>query len=234
MLQRFIDLWTPKSGNTKTGNVPTMSVGATVDETRQSCEGCPLLDQGCYAHCGTPILGLWSKQRSYRNGKDKSLAYALAKRHRDARMVRVSDIGDAGRIGKRRASNIVRMVTDASLKIVGYTHHWRERIAANAWKGILRASCSTLEEADEAIDRGWAATCIIADPMPNAPAHVARPQVVFHTPKGRKGISCPAQSRPGKLTCNQCLLCSGETGKVLVAFYVHGGQSAKIFTKATL
>ena len=43
----------------------------------------------------------------------------------------------------------------------------------------------------------------------------------FHTPEGRKGIVCPAQTRSG-VSCATCRLCANPRRSVLIGFRFHG------------
>ena len=207
-------LWAATSRNAKTGNVPTAWVGPTREEARESCAGCPMLDNGCYAHSGTPVIGLASIARAFGEGKDYSLSAALRGRRNSARMVRYTALGDGGRVSRTTADGIVAAVRAAGLQLVGYTHHWREEQVADAWRGRLMASCDTLSDADEALDAGWRAAVV----LPEGAGDTV-------TPAGRKVKVCPAIRAPGKVTCNDCRLCDGSARGPIVGFPAHGNQT---------
>ena len=212
-------LWSATSRNVKTGNVPTAWVGPTRQEARDSCEGCPLLDKGCYAHAGTPVIGLASIARSARAGKDYSLRAALRDRVNSARMVRYTAIGDGGRVARDVADGIVATVRAAGLQLVGYTHHWREEQVADSWRGRLMASCDTLEDADDALNAGWRAAVVLPEDSGDTV-----------TPAGRTVKVCPAIKTDGRITCNDCRLCDGSARGPVIGFPAHGNQKAAIPT----
>ena len=79
-------LWVGQSKNSKTGNIPQGYVGATREETRKSCEGCPMLGNGCYHWQGLPRAAQAGMQRAYKNKPERySLAHALDNSSRMAR-----------------------------------------------------------------------------------------------------------------------------------------------------
>lgn len=209
-------LFSARSRNTKTGNVPTAWNGATREEGRKSCAGCPLLDAGCYAHSGAVAMGADSVRRAARHGADKSLDTALHGRHKSARMVRLTGIGDIGRAGKATADRIVGKIRAVGLQAVGYTHFWRESSVADAWRGRLMASVETLQDADRALSEGWRAAVVVPEDTPRT----------FTTPAGNRGIVCPAQIRD-TVTCNDCRLCDGSKRGPVIGFRAHGNQAAQ-------
>jgi hypothetical protein len=80
------------------------------------------------------------------------------------------------------------------------------------------ASTDTLEDADEAIARGWkVATVLPSD-------HNER---TWTTPGGNKGIVCPAMMAPGKVTCNSCRLCDPSKAGPHIGFPDHGPGSKR-------
>lgn len=206
-------LWSSRSTNVKTGDVPTAWVGATKDEARASCAGCPLLTGGCYAHTGTPAIAAVSVRRA----TGRTLTAALAGAVRSARMVRLSAIGDVGRCGKAMADAIVSEVKAAGLAVVGYTHHWREAEVSDAWRGRLMASCDTLEDADRAISEGWRATVILPEGIDGD----------TRTPGGALVKLCPAQASDGRATCNTCRLCDGSRSGPNIGFRFHGNARTR-------
>lgn len=212
-------IWRPTTSNSKLGVVPTATIGETLEETIASCDGCPLLPtDACFAQKGLTRSSLPGLQAAHAKGAPGSLRYALAARRVSARIVRISTIGDAGRIDPIEAIDIQRAVASEGLSIVGYTHHWREAGAA-VWRGVLRASCETPADADAAVDAGWTATTLLprdADVTPGA----------LRTPAGRKIVVCPNQTleKRGKLLqCNECRLCASSVPPV-IGFLAHGAD----------
>lgn len=217
-------LFTAQSKNSKTGNVPTAWVGESKEEAWNSCEGCSLRGNGCYAWRGSVQLGFLNVARANRNGADKSLEFALENRHKDAKMFRLTAIGDIGRCGDEIAASILSKIDEAGLEPVGYTHHWREENVAETWKGVLMASCETEDDADLAVSQGWRATMIVDESVNQS----------FYTKAGNKVVICPAQTKKG-ITCNDCRLCNGKKKAApIIAFQVHGKASNVIKTEGHL
>ena len=222
-------LCTATSKNSKIGNVPQIWIGATREESRQSCRdvGCPLLHkkhggQGgdgapvCYAQHGTPSFGHSAMARAAARGKDYSLVTALDHASRSARMVRLGAIGDPAALAPIDGAFIRRMVARAGMSLVGYTHGW-VLASATQWRGRIMASCDSLEDADRAIDAGWRATVVLPSD------HEGR---IFSTPARHTGIVCPAILKPGKVTCNTCRLCDGSKDGPVIGFPDHGPGAA--------
>jgi hypothetical protein len=220
-------LWTngKRSKNPKVGKVPTLWVGDSRAACRASCKGCPMLPKApgidtlglsggaCYAHTGAPIIAHNSVAKAARENPERyTLASALSARHKAARMVRLSAIGDAGRLAKEVADSIVQTVQAARLSVVGYTHHWREERVAKSWRGRLMASCNDVRQADRAVSEGWRATVVVPEDTPR----------VSVSPAGNRIVVCPAQIAEGKVDCNACRLCDASKSGPIVAFREHG------------
>ncbi len=216
-------LWAATSNNRKTGNVPTAWVGPTREEARASCAGCPLLDKGCYAHSGTPLVALARIRRAATRGKDYTLKAAINGALRSARMVRYTAIGDGGRVPVETADGIVADVKAAGLDLVGYTHHWREQPVSDAWRGRLMASCDNVADADAALAAGWRVAVVL-------PANSGDTV----TPGGRVVKVCPAIKTDGRITCNDCRLCDGSKRGPVIGFPAHGNQTKAADIGATV
>jgi hypothetical protein len=219
-----------RSGNVKTGDVPTVWVGRNRAQSLASCHGCALLASGdCYAQYGTPLLGQSSisataaKRKSWRT---YAITYALKHRARSARMVRFSALGDVARADRGQVSEAIRETLAAGLAVVGYTHFWRERRAAYL-RGRLMASTGSVAEAREANARGWRASIVL-------------PAGTVGTVRNDDGtvfaVECPAiaAARLGKTyTCNDCAstkrgaLCDASIDAPNVYFADHGPRARK-------
>lgn len=210
-------LWVKGANNEKTGDVPTMWIGRTREESLKSCEGCPLLEGGCYAQFGRPAMAHSGMTRAHKRGKDYSLETALANSRRAAKMARLGGIGDPGAL--RNVKAVIRKIRDFGLDAVGYTHHWRGRPDL---AGELMASCETLEGADQAIDSGYRAAVVLESDF--LAKNKGRK---FTTPKGRNGIVCPAIVSNNKVTCNDCRLCDGSKPGPVIGFPDHGPKSRR-------
>lgn len=206
-------LWTGTTSNSKTGNVPTLWIGRTRKESKASCKGCPLLDNGdCYAQYGTPAIGHSSMIKARDKGKNYSLASALLNSRRSAKMARFGAIGDPSALPMAYLHKAMKAVKAFGLDVVAYTHHWR---AKPELAGLFMASCDSLADADTAIAMGYRVAVVL--PWD----HEGR----FTTPEGAKGIVCPAiaaDAKGRKVTCNDCRLCDGSKRGPVIGFPDHG------------
>ena len=220
--------WIPKSSNIKTGDMPQAVVGATVEETYASCEGCDLRETKCYAwgagHGSVRNFTLAKlREGLVRDSHRYTVEGTLAARSRSARYARVTSIGDPARADRHQLSRDVVKVTDAGLRILGYTHFWLDP-ENQVLRHEFMASCGDVAEADIALAMGWRATCVL--PWHHYEANGPR----FTTPMGSKGVVCPAQTKPS-VTCNSCGLCSNAhqaAGRVpLIGFMDHSPKALK-------
>jgi hypothetical protein len=209
-------LWTARSRNDKTGDVPTAWIGADRAMCLDSCKGCPYApieidgDGSCYAHAKTPRIGHASVVKAAARGKDYSIGAAIKGARRSARMLRYTALGDGGRTAPGVAAQIRSAARAAKLALVGYTHHWREDSVAAEWRGFLMASCGTLAEADTALANGWRATVVVPVEHPTRST----------TPNGAKVVVCPAQVSK-RVKCNDCRLCDASKPGPVIAFREH-------------
>lgn len=221
--------WVSRSTNSKTGDIPTMYAGSSVEQLQRSCVGCALAPAPinpraserttkCYAHGGSPKLGFGAMVKAGTNGRSVrdmrgtdavlphgrySLENAMLKRSTWARAVRLGAIGDGARVAKKELRRIVRVVRRARLAVLAYTHFWRE-YRNRGLKSIFMASCESLSQADDAINAGWIPAAVLPGSSHKNPSDLVRATV--RTPDGNTLIVCPAQ-RAEKVTCNACRLC---------------------------
>lgn len=193
-----------RSTNSKTGDVPTVWIGRSIEESRLSCTGCKLLeDHDCYAQYGTPRIGMTSIVKGVAiDARRYVVRAALRRRAKTARFLRLSALGDAARADRRQLRSVFREAAQAGLAVVGFTHFWKDDGAF--LKGRLMASCDSFADAKEANRRGWRAAIF-------APADMAG---TVRRPDGTiDAVLCPAiaAQRLGKhYTCNECA--SGPRG----------------------
>lgn len=204
-----------KSRNAKTGGmVQTHILRADIEphkalktgDDESVCGQCPLrpaLGGGCY------VLTFQGPLSTYRSEKDNTQAVskALAK----GQGLRLGSYGDPTAVPVEKWAALLEQADYHT----GYTHQWREPYA-QAYKGILQASCNSMQDVIEAKAMGWK---------------------VFATWKGINGqqfreagllaTRCP--SDPGldsKRTCEECRLCDGKRADIWIA--PHGTHKNKV------
>jgi hypothetical protein len=158
-----------------------------------------------------------AKRPSYLEGTDK-VGAALQLRALSARMLRLTSVGDVGR-NPELLGPVTAAARDAGLALVGYTHHWREEVAA-PWRGVLMASCegNGPEAAAPALLAGWRATVTASTQQATFTAKYGN---AGRLPSGHAWIVCPAMRVEG-LTCNDCRLCDASRPGPVVVFPRHG------------
>ena len=217
-------LWTARTNNIKTGDIPTAWIGTSKEESKKTCEGCPQLGTGngdtkCYAWGGMVAVGLKAVQDGFKRGLDYSLSNALRRRNKNAKAVRIGSIGDPGAVRLREYLSSVRSIRRQNLSVLSYTHRWR-KLKASQWKKNIMASCDTIKQVDEAIALGWRATVVL-------PWDFKGKRLV--TPGGNTVIVCPAiytksigLSDDKIVTCNSCRLCDASRSGPSIGFPDHG------------
>jgi len=237
-------LATGRSKNTKTGDIPTVTLfpagsGAeilTAEEPwptakaalRGSCAGCPLLEgmpdgRRCYSHYGRPAMAMSSKVKAaVRNPRRYSLETALGNRRAAARAARISDIGDGARAKPLVVAQVVDKVRTAGLAVLAYTHFWRD---APHLRTDFMASCDSEEDAAAAISQGWRVALtfkseppekVAGRPVVICPAMVQLRKVIEWEEAGKRGVG------PHSVTCDDCRLCDASQSGPVIAFPDHG------------
>lgn len=219
-------LWASQSTNRKTGNVPTLWVGSTREETEASCSGCPVRDE-CYYHNGTGGMAHASLRRSAAKRPERYTAeHALRTRSASARYVRASGGGDPSACDPVQLRADFAAAREAGLGVLAYTH-FPDRAAKAGMVDLFCASVGAtddlqtgLEEVDHALWLGFKRAAMVApwDAYDNGPN--------FTTPEGARGRICPAllaHSKGRRVTCDQCGLCDPEKpGPAFIVFPDHG------------
>ena len=211
----FKMLWVGTSTNDKTGNIPQGYVGEDREQTEASCDGCPLRKGGCYHWQGNARGAQASMQRAHAKNTDSdryTLKTALSNSRRMARYVRGAVGGDPWVFDRETVKGWLSDIEEQGLAgMLLYTH-----FAANKGehlKGLAMASVHSLEEADDRIDEGWRAAMVADFKTPDSKRTTLNKLPTwngeeFTTPKGRKGIVCPAQYKA--VDCNSCGLCDAQ------------------------
>jgi len=227
-----IKLWfQPGTRNSKTGNIPTACVGQSIKQTKQSCTGCALFRPNkkikdtrefkCYAWSGTVKLSTGAAYLSATNGKSHTtmvgtkatknggrytLEYALKNRSHRSKYFRVSSIGDPARADRKELNSTIKRIRKEPLDIIGYTHFWKDW-NNRGLKNSLMASCDNIDQADEAINKGFIPAAIIPEDTPKNKNNI------YYTSKGTALLACMNQTQKIKgveepIQCNECGLCS--------------------------
>jgi hypothetical protein len=164
-------------------------------------------------------MGLSSIERAKARGTlNLDMESAILKRKKTARFIRIGALGDPGVLPWGFFYKVKRLATKHGLKVVSYTHGWRERPDLVGW---TMASCDSLEDAQLAKDRGFqAAIAMKADPLAKD----------IRLPDGTRAIVCPAiyskaAGKAKQVTCNDCLRCTGDRPDLPVIFPDHGPGS---------
>jgi len=195
-------IWLAQTPNLKTGNVPTGYVGTTLAEVRSSCVGCPLLDGDCYAWAGHARGAMMRHEERYHQEPERfSVDSVLKRRRKTARIARLGAMGDPAHAERDGLWGDLDKLRSADLQVVSYSHFWREDYAQDL-RDVCMASCETAEDAENAIAMGWKPSLIL--PWDHYMTSGRR----FYLNDGHdEGIVCPAQLKPGAVTCNDCRLC---------------------------
>lgn len=214
------------SGNSKTGPIPVSTTSAdTCPPT------CPFQGSGCYAEQGH--VGMhWRKVTKGARGAAWRTFLAAVRTITDGQLWRHNQAGDLPGAGNRIAVKQLRELVDASKhsRPFTYTHKPvlgtsalatsnREAVAAANRDGfVINLSGNNLRHADELADLGIGpvVTVLPSDAPP-----------VTYTPKGRRVIGCPAQTRDD-VTCSTCQLCAKRDRRgIIVGFFAHGSSHRK-------
>jgi len=171
------------------------------------CGDCVLRPVGglgaCYVNVGTAPTMIWNAFRRGRYPRATEADLELIRQHH----VRFGAYGDPVAVPVRVWRSIIPATPRAS---TGYTHLWR-RERAGQYQDFLMASVETLEDAQEARDRGWRCFLVL-------PHDQGIPVGFFWCGKDKLN---PVEGGP----CSACGLCNGaRPGRhdKDVAIYAHG------------
>lgn len=215
-----------EADNGKTGNVPTVHVGASRAESLASCAGCfQLEDGGCYSQFGKPAMAHASAVKARVRTGQWEIVRPILERHRDARMLRVSAIGDPARANQAQLALALDVARSEGLAIVGYTHFPWE---VPHLRGVLMASVDSFAAAGNPALKGWRKAIV----APHGTTGTVRDAY------GRiQAVECPAiaAKRLGRkpFTCNDCAsttrgaLCDASKPGPNVYFADHGLQAKR-------
>ena len=196
------------------------------------------LDFPCYAWMGTVRKASWSMNRKIGRLKERikvtrddfekkklkavyTLDSALENRRFSAKMIRIGMFGDPAIIGASQALDMVSKIKDNGIDILGYTRGWKYKFSQH-WKGFLMASCTTIEEGDQAVEKGWRASVVL--PIGNYERE-------FKSPNGNTVRVCDFYSDQHiadqgvdniqQTDCNSCGQCVAEKDGPIIGFITH-------------
>ena len=201
-----------KSGNSKTGNVVQIWIivankspleANNQGEDEAICGTCKHRHfRSCYVNLANGPHQVW--QKYHKGGYPKlQLNHATSELFRD-KIVRLGAYGDPSAVPVEVWDCITRVCSGW----LGYTHAWKR--CDVRYRNYCMASCDTLEEAQEAMRRGWRPFYVRSKDEP--------------LPEGF--FSCPASEEAGKrMNCDRCRVCSGGEhidGKGVPSIIAHG------------
>lgn len=216
----------PKSQNEKTGRTVSQFIGASREESEQTCRICPLWKENtCYAQDGSPQMGHSSVLRVVRNGEDRSIEHALIHKHKTAKYARFGSIGDPGSIAPEVYQDHEQQTRGAGLGVISYTHQWYLP-HAQFLKGHALASADNMKDVVDSVAAGWRSAVHVDPDAPlfDGKSIAEKPQGVMNN--GIKYFLCPAQRTENKVTCNDCGLCDGTKPMKYntIVFVEHGNM----------
>ena len=158
------------------------------------CGDCPLRGKVCYVNLTFAPTQIY---RTYKRGGYEPIGDRHLQRIKDyGKVLRLTAYGDIAAIPK---SAIAPLINSAS-HTIGYTHQWR---ASSDYKGIVMASCESVDDVKQARAIGWQTFRVKAKSDPLLPQEQA----------------CTNQTNKA-IQCEDCKLCDGKTKSVAVD--VHG------------
>lgn len=192
-------VWYVASVNRKTGPLATSIIGESWQEVEASCEGCPQFDDGsgrrhCYAHTGLVKRGVNMVLNHSTKAKDLATVFKHAP---DKRAVRMGAIGDPGRMNIEAVRDMAEFVRSHGAAFLSYSHFWRDMDLSKKVGDLFMASCEDWVGARLALSRGFNPAVIV-------PQGTSR---FVHTSTGHSFLQCPAEQKPGRITCGDCRLC---------------------------
>lgn len=209
-----------QSQNVKTGQIPvSMTSGNTCPRS------CPWWGAGCYSE-NTRVATWWGALHT-RTGLNWTAFCSQVSDLPAGQLWRHNEAGDLPGDGEQLDIGALDQLVQANRGRRGYTYTHKilaEKAEvdavrrANAAGFRINLSADSLEMADWLLAREIGPVVVV---LPTS-------QKTLVTPKGRKVVLCPAQTRG--ITCEACGLCARERATV-VGFHVHGlrPRQARIF-----
>ena len=215
--------FTRKSGNRKTGPIPTtMSDRSTCPNT------CPLKKNGCYAD-NHFVVGLWD--RTATEGKPASELFKRVAALPVGQLWRHNVAGDLPHKRHKIDNIFLADLIKANHGKRGFTythhnlslHHNRQSVkVANQAGFTINLSADNLEHADKLAE------------LDIAPIVTLLPKTQttnLKTPAGRLVVVCPAATSE-TVTCATCKLCARPDRRAIIGFPAHGTKNRIVSTLA--
>ena len=208
-----------KSQNAKMG-----LVSATYAPIQSCPKTCPFLNNGCYAQ--TSFCGMWlhrlnkaAKETKKEYPRDIAREEAkLIKKMKGNRPLRLHVVGDCRT--NAAAETIAKACKVYSSKynqpVWTYTHAWRD-VNREAWGDVsVLASCETIKQCYEAIERGYTTSMVY-------------PNTFTKSIKIGKLKLIPCLEMTKGIKCSDCKLCFSDNNKNrVICFFPHGSGAEKV------
>lgn len=203
-----------RSGNSKTGPIPTTSRGMHTCPT-----DCPFLPTGETGGCyGTGRIFALAVKHQAQMTEDEAYAKIAKGMKPGTRLMRDRVVGDIvtpdGQIDHGYVSMIASVAQRLGITAFGYTHAHAEMTPEDAAKiadtgYVLNYSAETPAGVERAVSLGM--PVVIANDDVEEGAMIA----------GRRVLTCPAQTHEG-MDCARCGLCAKPQRKAVIRFLLHG------------
>ena len=226
------------SANAKLGGMPT-SYGP-----KQTCPStCPLKGKGCYANDGHVRL-IWDRVTRGDSGTPWPEFCQQVQALERGRIWRYGTAGDLPGHNNRIDHGMLERLVSANRGKLGYSYSHKPvapvkgkvtAVVAAANRKAIRMACENGFMVNLSADGLCEADKLAKYGLPMVSVVPANTSDVFTTPKGLRGIVCPAQTRG--LTCLQCKLCArperaksmpGTAGSMIIGFKPHGPGAKKV------
>lgn len=213
-----------KSRNAKTGNIPV-----STSDAKTCPDACPLKATGaCYAKHG-PLGMYWNKINAGQYASTWDHLIAEVTKLPKGQLWRHNQAGDLPGEGDMIDGGMLYELVKANWGKRGFTYTHKpvtgdgvgalnrfEVQQANQGGFTVNLSADTLTEADELAALDISPVVVV----------VARDAENHETPKGRKVVICPDQTRDD-VSCKTCGLCARANREAIVGFRAHGVSAKK-------
>jgi hypothetical protein len=212
---------TKKSTNVKTGPIP---VSTSSNETCPTT--CALLQSGaCYAKLGP--LGLhWNKVSNGERGLEWKDFLNELTRLPSGQLWRHNQAGDLPGKGNDLDVQQLDELVQANSGRRGFTY--THKVTTETAEHLLRSNRQgfTINLSANSLDEADRYTELKAGPVVTVLPYDFKDEK-FTTPKGNRGVVCPAQTRED-VSCSTCQLCQRADRNVIVGFIAHGVHKKKV------